>query len=244
MKTYIFRIMMFTMLITGCTKKEDNGPVLSFTQPVYFLTKQEPLLITVYVTQNTKEELRIPFTTGGSAQQQEDYELRQHEFVIPAGADSASITVLPKENVIEQKEIRLELQPVAGYSFGRNKVAMIPVETQEVITGSFDKNTYEVSAATDINMLLYLGTRAYTRPSKQVEVPFVIDAASTAIENVHYRLSSDRRFLVMGTGSLRASIRIVPMLIEEGKNTIVLRLADSKRFLPGLYYQTTIELIN
>lgn len=235
-------LLLLTVLVGGCSKDKQQSPAFSFTQPVYFLTKQATLEITIYSSQPAGTDLHIPFTLGGSAVNGIDYELDQQEFVISAGTTSGAISIRPKDNVVEQREIRLELQPVTGYSFGQNKVAMIPIETQELITCSFDKDKYEIKTRTDINMLLYLGTRAYSRPSEEVAVPFIVDPASTAVEDEHYRFSTTEKVLIMGTASSRASIGVTPVKVEEGKNTLILRLAESNRYLPGLYNQVTITL--
>ena len=241
---FVFNICLgLTLLVSSCKKDKEQGlPQVSFERPVSFLSKTDTLALKVYLSAPAQKDVTFSLQVGGSAIPGADFQLLADHVDIPKGEKEGYICIIPKENVVAHREIRLEILENPDYAFGHYKVALIPVETSDILTASFEMPVYTLERSTSILMQLYLGTRVFQRPSEDILVPFIIDPSSTAVLDEHFTYDGTAQFLTMKPGSMHAELRLTALKYEEGKDVIILRLADNKRFLPGMINQTSIKI--
>lgn len=241
----LFSLLGMVLLWGSCSDDDEKSlPTISFVQPVSFLLNTDTLEVKAYLSEVAAETTDFGLAVGGSAIRDQDYILTENSIRIARGEKEGSIHIIPKDNVVEQKEIRLELLPATGYQSGMHPVTFVPVETQDILTCSFAQPAYGVDHYTTISMTLYLGTRQYARPGMNIYIPFEVDPASTAVLGEHFEFDSESLSLTMGAASASASVSIRPLKFEQGKDKVVIRLAESARFQPGLYNKTTLTLIS
>lgn len=87
---------------------------------------------------------------------------------------------------------------------------MIPVETKDVFSCSFEDSKYDLKNEVIVKMGLMVNGKMYYTRNDEVRVPFEIDPASTAVLGEHYEIVGGKQELVMlGTINLRPMSRSV-----------------------------------
>lgn len=228
---YIYLVIVIFSLVLGCSDDEVGCPTISFRRPYYILSPTEDLNVEVRLSEATLNNLTVGFTVGGTGKEGEDYIISAKEFMIPAGQDSAIISLSPMNTINEGREVSLYLQEVEGYDFGMYRQTMIPIEQQEPFTTSFFSSDYNLYEESEIAIKLFIGTSEYTRPSYDITVPFDIDPASTAELGVHYEIVGGEKQFLYKKDDLMGRVRLRFLKKEAGKDKIVLRLVEDDRFL-------------
>ncbi|MFR7812965.1 MAG: hypothetical protein ACLU4N_29080 [Butyricimonas faecihominis] len=111
----------------------------------------------------------------------EDYTIETDAFTLEPGKTIDTIWITPKENVTTRREIRLALKEVNGFQLWNNRVAMIPVETKDVFSCSFEDSKYDLKNEVIVKMGLMVNGKMYYTRNDEVRVPLEIDPASTAV---------------------------------------------------------------
>ncbi|WP_158582456.1 Calx-beta domain-containing protein [Odoribacter sp. AF15-53] len=238
-------VAVFTLIMcfTACSDDDDNARTVSFKRAVYILSSNQAIEVEIGLSEPAGQELVVPFEVFGTAVEGEDYSLSAREFVVAPGENSAKIVITPVDNIYSDRQIRLELGNVVGYEYGNYRVALIPVETKEVITTSFVTDTYELKNFVTVSMNMYIGGSSYKNPSYPVLVPFEIDPSSTAELGIHFEIVGGNQQLVMPIGGTSAQVKLKCLKKEAGKDKIVLRMSDEDlHYLAGERNRTIITI--
>ncbi|MCQ4875526.1 Calx-beta domain-containing protein [Butyricimonas paravirosa] len=238
-------VAVFTLIMCfmACSDDDDNARTVSFKRAVYILSSNQAIEVEIGLSEPAGQELVVPFEVFGTAVEGEDYSLFAREFVVAPGENSAKIVITPVDNIYSDRQIRLELGNVVGYEYGNYRVALIPVETKEVITTSFVTDTYELKNFVTVSMNMYIGGSSYKNPSYPVLVPFEIDPSSTAELGIHFEIVGGNQQLVMPIGGTSAQVKLKCLKKEAGKDKIVLRMSDEDlHYLAGERNRTIITI--
>ena len=179
--TKILTITLLAMMVTSCNNDDDAGANLSFSRSIYVLPATGSLNIELKASVAPENDLIVPITIDGSAVLDDEYEISAKEFIIKAGETNAQITITPKNNLAQGKEIRLSINPVAGYSLGDKNVAIIPIETKERIMYSFTTSYSRILSSIQIWVEIQgeISGRSYI-PQTDIVLPLKISSSSTA----------------------------------------------------------------
>ncbi|MBI2925962.1 MAG: hypothetical protein HYY24_09685 [Verrucomicrobia bacterium] len=95
----------------------------------------DPGVFTLTRTGDTTAELTVNFQLSGSAQIGTDYEALAGSAVIPAGQDSVTVTVTPKDDstVEESETVQLTLGPSAQYGIGISTATVAIADDEPVV---------------------------------------------------------------------------------------------------------------
>ena len=105
--TKILTITLLAMMVTSCNNDDDAGANLSFSRSIYVLPATGSLNIELKASVAPENDLIVPITIDGSAVLDDEYEISAKEFIIKAGETNAQITITPKNNLAQGKEIRI-----------------------------------------------------------------------------------------------------------------------------------------
>ena len=240
-------IFLLTLLASGmvaCHDDDNDNASLSFSRSIYILQANGSLNVELRADAAVTEQTVVKFTVGGSAIRGEDYELSADEFVLEAGQDRTQIQIFPKDNYNEDREIRLELEPVAGFSLSGKKVAIIPIEAKEQVIISFERDWRELEDELVVKVFVAGAVTGKYSSTEPLSIPFVIGNGTTAEAGVHYEIEGNVTEFVVEPGSDRAEIKIRYLLVEEDHDRLELGLIlPDESFYFGNYDEMEIPIV-
>ena len=240
-------VLLFTAcMVAACSNEEmatvaDNS--LSFTRPAFILPAGGTVDVTLELNHPATRSLAVPFTVGGTAVEGEDFEMDATQFQFNAGDKTASVQLTSLGSFNNDRQVELLLNDnVEGYELGFIRKTVVPIQAQPVLAGSFNKAQYELKTEVEVALTLKSGSKSVTYAN--YEVPFEVAPTSTAVLGTHFEIVGGKQVLTMtkNTSSALATIRFLKK--EEGKDQIVLRLADSPYFIQGSGNTTTTITIS
>lgn len=241
---FLFSFLFAIGSLFSCSDDDDGGsaPTLSFAKSSYFLPSDEPVEVEIICSAAVQVATTVKFSISGTAEKGVDYTLSAEEFVIPAGGNSAKITVTPKNNLEENRQIILSLQNMEGYALGSTNKTTISVEPKEPLIYSFEYDYYALMQEIVVTVNLTQIEGAFTA-KQEYHLPFSIDAASTAVEGTHFEIEGGVKEFVVPVGAHKAEIKLKYIALEEEKDEIVLKMEEqSKPFIVGTFDKTTVKI--
>ncbi|WP_292269952.1 Calx-beta domain-containing protein [Butyricimonas sp.] len=241
---WIFLLTLLTYGMLSCHDDNNDDASLSFGRSIYILQANGALEVELRADGAVEEQTVVKFTVGGSAVRGEDYELSADEFVLEAGQDRAKIQIQPKENYNEDREIRLELEPVAGFQLGDKRVVIIPIETKEQMIISFERDWRELEDELIVKVTVAGAVTGKYNSTEPLSIPFVIGNGTTAEAGVHYEIEGDVNAFVIKPGEDKAEIKVRYLLVEEGHDRLELALTlPDESFYFGNYNEMEIPIV-
>lgn len=232
----------------SCSDDDSIGSTLSFGRSIYILPAIGELKVELRANVAPEEDMTVPIGFEGSAILDKDYTASSDEFVFKSGEKSAFITLTPKDNLTEGREIRLSVNPTNGYSLGDKKVAVIPVEVKEKIMYSFTKNYSRMLSTVDVWVELQgeITGKKFVAPT-DITLPITFDSKSTAIEGTDYEIDGGNNITIKkGEKSTHFTVKVKADAEDyAGKNAIICLNAptqDSDLFYPGSFCTLDIKL--
>lgn len=242
-------IAILAILVASCSDEDSSTAKLSFSRSIYILPSTGNLTVELKATLAPESDLKVPISIEGTAVLDEDYEISAKEFIIKAGETSATLTLTPKSNLTANREIRLSINPVTGYTLGDKKVAIIPVEVKERIMYTFKPAKFRLLSEIDIFVELN-GENSGTsfKAPTNIVLPLEIDPASTAELDGDFELENGITSVTIPAGSSYTHFKIK---IKEGAEDFVGKTAilnlktpinDPELYYPGSFVSYNIKL--
>lgn len=234
----------------SCNDDDDSsGAKLSFSRSIYILPSSGSLEVELRASTAPETDLTVPVNIEGTAILDEDYEISAKEFILKAGETSAVLTLTPKNNLTADREIRLSINPVAGYTLGDKKVAIIPIEIKEHIMYTFKPISFRLLSEIDIRIEVQ-GENSGTKfkAPMDIVIPLEIDPSSTATLDEDFEFDNDITSITIPQGSNYANFKI---RIKEGAEdyvgkNVILKLNtptdNSELYYPGSFTSYNIKL--
>lgn len=248
--TGFFLLMIILIIVSAaCNDDDSSGAKLSFSRSIYILPSNGSLEVELRASVAPETDLSIPVIIEGTAILDEDYEISANGFMIKAGETSATLTITPKNNLTANREIRLSINPVSGYTLGDKKIAIIPVEVKEHIMYTFKPVIYRLLSEIDIRIEVEgENSGSSFRATTDIVLPIEIDPSSTAILNEDFELENGITSVTIPKGSYYTRFKIK---IKEGaedytgKNAILelgTPVDNSELYYPGSFVSYNIKL--
>lgn len=117
----ILTLIILAGLSFSCSDEESNSAKLAFSRSIYILPSSGELNVELRATMAPSSDINIPVEISGSAVLDSDYTISAKEFILKAGETKAFITLMPKNNLTADREIKLAITPVKGYDLGNKK---------------------------------------------------------------------------------------------------------------------------
>lgn len=227
MKHRLFLLVLWAIACLGisCSDDDNDGATLSFGRAYYVLQAQSALEVDLRASSPVENVLTVKVNVSGSAVEGEDYSISAKEFVFQPGEDVAKVTITPLDNYTEEREIKLSVEPIAGYSLWNNKSTIIPIEPKEVLICSFTKSWVELEALYMAGVEVKGAISGKFSSLADLHLPFeIVEDETTAVEGVHYEIEGDVREFVIPAGKSKAEIQLNFLKRETGKDKIVFKL--------------------
>lgn len=227
MKHRLFLLVLWVIACLGvaCSDDDNDGATLSFGRAYYVLQAQSAIEVDLRASSPVENALAVKINVSGSAVEGEDYSISAKEFVFQAGEDVAKITIAPLDNYTDEREIKLSIEPVAGYSLWNNKSTIIPIEPKEVLICSFSKSWVELEALYMAGVEVKGTISGKFNSIVDLHLPFeIVEDETTAVEGKHYTIEGNVREFVIPAGKNKAEIQLNFLEREIGKDKITFRL--------------------
>lgn len=256
MKKAAFRFLSYLMLLafvpalTSCDPEPDQ-----VTLPQVSVVKSHYNLATGSIEVSVKSDvapaadLKIPvrIATGeGMGKEGTDFTLSAQEFVIKAGEQMGSITVTRVPASIGDNDAKavINLESGNGYTLGLTNYCEVALLSKNSnIVNFIDKavNLYDGDTASfEIELRKQTGT-SYSTPAETTFQLEVDTDLSTAVEGKNFQFTDGKNVVVAAKKS-KGSFSVKCLNVEEGKDKLVLRVADQAGFAPGANATITISL--
>ncbi len=253
MKKFLFMLLAAPLVFASCSDSDDNedaltpsAPTLSFAKTAMSLTEgtlELELTVSGVDLSSLSTPVIVPVAFSGSAVKDSEYSVSAEQFVLGGSDQSLSITVTALDNYDQAKEIVASIGEVAGFAVG-SSTATISLGQKPKIIYSFLSKKAVMSAGVAVQINLYDAQGQPYETLKEIAIPIAVDTEkSTAVEGVHFAFTGEKQ-VVIAQGESSGSTTLECLLVEEGKDTFVIKadLEDNKGFVRGDYNTITISI--
>ncbi|MDE6449829.1 MAG: hypothetical protein K2L41_07075 [Muribaculaceae bacterium] len=186
-------------------------------------------------------DIIVPVKVAGTADAS-GYSLSASQFVIKAGETSSYITISrvgePGEN---NETLTVNLEQGVGYTLGLTNYIEVTLLSKHGYIMSFDESESRLNESNVYGVTLYKTDGSQYKPSGSETVQIEVDTEnSTAVEGVNFKFTDGN--IVTFSNKARASFGIEVIKAEEGKDKLVLRLAEKAGFASGSNPTMTITV--
>lgn len=246
MKHRLFLLVLWAIACLGvaCSDDDNDGTTLSFGRAYYVLQAQSALEVDLRTSSPVENALTVKINVSGSAVEGEDYSISAKEFVFQPGESIAKIMISPLDNFTEEREIKLSVEPVAGYSLWNNKSTIIPIEPKEVLICSFSKSWVELEALYMAGIEVKGAISGKFNSIVDLHLPFeIVEEGTTAVEGEHYTIEGNVREFVIPAGKNKAEIQLNFKKREIGKDKITFKLKlPDETYQYGNYAELQVQI--
>ena len=248
MKKFFYLMMAaFAFVFAACSDDDEGGtqnlPQLNFAAARYVLA-DDSVDIVLKADQAPASTVEVPVTFSGATEGQ-DFTASSPSFVLEAGMTEATIrlTRIVEKIADEEKTLTINLGTVpAGYRAGTMNYTTVQLLSNNSVFMTFEK-------ATDVltengNYTISLGTLEGLRYKVPAATTFevTVDETSTAVEGTHFEFPNGKT-ITLDANDYEGKIAVKFLKKEEGKDKLVLRLAEKSGYAFGSNQTITIELI-
>lgn len=248
MKKFFYLMMAaFTLVFAACSDDEEGGstqnlPQLNFAAARYVLA-DDSVDIVLKADQAPASTVEIPVTFSGATEGQ-DFTASSTSFVLEAGMTEATIRLTRiVENIAdEEKTLTINLGTVpAGYRAGTMSYTTVQLMGNNSVFMSFEKATDVLTENGNytISLKTLEGSRYKVPAATTFEV--IVDETSTAVEGTHFEFPNGKT-ITLDANDYEGKIAVKCLKKEEGKDKLVLRLAEKSGYAFGSNQTITIEL--
>lgn len=243
-RNLVVAFLLTAFVLPACKKDSTTPASISLEKSVFALPASGSVTVKLVATVNAgSEDLTVPFTLAGNAVKGTEYEVSAEAFVIKKGTNSAEIVITAKDNYVASKSIQITLGKLPeGYAPGKDLSATITVANKDEIIYSFEQEKSELGLATEVTLVLKTAKGAFVA-EKEMKVPILVDAASTAVEGTHYAFEGTKE-VIIPVGKSKGVVSLKSIKKETGKDVIKLKVGEVVGFVPGEYEAASITIIS
>ena len=214
------------VVLSACQKEEM--PSLSFETATYVMGADDAVTVKAVVSAAPAADLTVAITASGSAVLGTDYELSAETILIKAGETAGEIVVSPKNNLGADLNITLTLTIPSGYQAGNFVSTNIALGSKEKVAYSFAKQESKLINEVDVTLnLIGLASGANFTAGGNYKLPFVIDAASTAVAGTDFEVKDGATAFVFEKGAKNATITLVAKGEVAGSKEVIIKLDET-----------------
>lgn len=239
--TLILALLAVFVCFSCSDKEQETTNRIGVTTSQYNLANKEGATVEVSIKalQPVDADVDVPIAFHG-AEEGVDFTTSSNMFHLKKGETEAHIT-LTRKLVARTKELLMVLQEPSNAKLG------IMSYSQIVLVGA---NVYSFEDATDVLTLkksyhveLKTDLGRQFSFSDTTRIKLEVDKSSTAVEGTHFQFENNAKELVFAPGSSTGSVTLEFLKLEEGKDRIVLKVADDEGMIPGSNPTITITIV-
>lgn len=241
MKKIYFFLLASLWLFAACDDDDDGPVTLSLGNPTYTLKADAPLEITLNASENMRGLTAIDFRLSGTAIENEDYIISDHQFVFLPATRAARIQITPKENYVKDRSIQLSLIPANGFEMTENTSATISVEARQSVIYSFTRENTDLY---DSRLIRIKVTDSEGNPwssATDLHLPFTL--AGTAAAGTHYAVKDNAGEFIVPAGQDEGSIILDYIALEEGCDNIQIAVTENSGVHAGNYGSISVQIV-
>lgn len=252
MKKLLFMLLAAPLVFASCSDSDKDeiptpsAPTLSFAKTDMSLTEgtvELELTVSGVDLSSLSTPVIVPVAFSGSAVKDSEYSVSAEQFVLGGSDQSLSITVTALDNYDQAKEIVASIGEVAGFAVG-SSTATISLGVKPKIIYSFHSKKAVMSAGIAVQIDLYDAKGEPYEALQEITIPISVDTEkSTAVEGEHFAFAGEKK-VVIAQGERSGSAMLECLLVEEGKDTFVIKadLEGHKGFVRGDNNTITISI--
>ncbi len=242
MKRMIYRLWMAVCVMLAafsCSdddKRSSGLPQINLEFSRYSLAKGD-ITVRLLADAPVASEVQIPFSFYGEAVEGTDYTVSAHAFVFKAGSEEAGITITRMDDHIGEKSSELTLNldrntVPAGFQMGLLNYTTIELMGNNAVIMSFSKPSDVLTLSSAYAITLEKLDGSGYSVSAETEFALEVDPSSTAVGGVHYEFAG-KQAVVVPEGKNTGTVELKFLKKEEGKDKLVLRLAEKDGYAYG-----------
>ena len=201
----------------------------------------DPATFTVYRAGNTDGAISVPYTMAGSATNGVDYETVSGNLVIPAGAASGQINILPiADGIAEPKEsVIVTLGSGVGYTLGVNTAATATIEN--VVDNTVTVSATDPDASESGDQGVFTLTRT---GNNDAALTVFFSLSGSGSNGVDYQRLASSATIPAGADSVDVTVTPLADKVAEGDESVVLTILPRDAYLVGADNAATVTIAN
>jgi hypothetical protein len=226
---------------TSCSSDKDDPITMSLANTSYTLPNEDGASITITVNASAPvpTAISVPFVVAGGTEGT-DYTLSANAFTFKAGETSASV-VMSRAGAAAQQNITLSLTATTGVQLGAVNYATITLVGSNIYTFSDSNDKLSLDKSYAIELETASGSSFSYTSEATLDVEVVADG-TTAVEGTHYEFPNGKK-ATFAAGSSKGYVALRFLKLEDGKDKIVLKVADAAKLYPGNNPTLTIKIV-
>ena len=214
--------------------ESPNLPVVKLTAPDNVASEAGPKAATLKVERNgaTTGNLTVFFTFTGTATNGTDYAVPT-SVVIPAGSASATFTLTPVDDTLQEGTETAIITITANAAYARDTLSN--AQTVQIYDNDLPTVTVTATDATASETPGDTGTFTITRTSNDLTLPLTVDyaLAGRAVHGADYRRLDGRAVIPAGMPSTTVVIQPIDDDVDEGTQDVILQLRSTTTYAIG-----------
>lgn len=248
MKRFTAILLLLAVLCSlGCKKKNDylNLPQINFSEARYILGKGE---VTIQLEADTQMEQRVevPYSFYGKAIEGEHFTASAKSFVFEPGSETATVTLTRIEETMSDDTVELTMnleKAPTGFRLGVMNFTSVELFGKNSVFISFSKEKDQLTEQGSYEIFLEKMDGSNYRVPEKTQFNVDIAPSSTAIEGIHFQFKDNERFATVRKNRNKGFLSLQFLKKEEGKDRLVLRLADKEGYAFGSNRELTIRIL-
>ena len=242
----ILSLLCLGITMVACSEHTESAPrtELSLKDPRYTLGNSvgDSVKIAVVTEGKALSKVRIPFrlSSKSGAVLNEDYTISDSVFTLNQG-DSIAYLVVKRKAETDQKTFLLTLLPTEGVKLGALNYIQVELEGYNIY--SFLDRSDELTMSREYTVKLTTPQGKKFSYAKDTRLEVEVDPLSTAVEGEHFQFTRRRKYVQFKAGKDEGTVSLTFMKVENGKDHIVLRVADKYKLKPGAYPTINIRIV-
>lgn len=239
-KMYVF-LLLSLWLCAACNDDDDGMPALSFSNDTYTLKADTPLEIVLNASEEVKGLTAVDFRVTGTAIEEEDYTLSDHQFVFLPATRTARIQITPKENYAPDRIIQLSLLATNGFEITEKASATIAVEARKSVVYSFTRDTTDLYDTRSVKIKVTDREGNPWNSEGDLHLPFTF--SGSAQKGTHYAVEGNTNEFIIPAGKDEGTIVLNYIAQVPGNDQILISLNQNSGVHAGAYDQLSVRIV-
>lgn len=240
----MFMIAGMVSVLPSCS--DDDGPEVTIPQisveRSHYNLATGSIEVSIKADAAPASDITIPVKVAGAAST-DSYSLSANQFVLKAGETRSILTITREGEPGENNEtLTINLEQGTGYTLGLTNYIEVTLLSKNGYIMTFDDAEARLNESDQYSITLYQTNGSVYKPTAGETIEVEVDTEnSTAVEGVNFKFT-DGKAVSISNKNGKGSFGVEVIKAEEGKDILVLRLADKAGFACGTNATLTITV--
>lgn len=237
---YFMALMLTTVGFTACSDDEkDTASIISFATGSYSIGASvgDEVEVVINATKPVEKVTEVSFTASGA--DAANYTLSAEKFVINIGEKTASIKVTRAKATQNEQTLTLTLKADNGVQLGTVAYTAITFAGANVYTFTSDYDVLSDTREYTVELETAKGAEFSFAAAKDIAIE--VAAGTTAVEGTNFEFPNGK-VAKFQAGQSEGTVAVKFLKYEEGKDKLVLKIADSEGLYAGNFPTLTLAV--